>query len=772
MRNLRVNFVHHGIAAFLALLLVHFLPAPGILSQEKAAGASNPVVITAGPEWIRLDLELDIVPGSALDFSGQGLQDPPAGKYGRVIARPDGQFAFEKRPAVPQRFYGVNLCFGAQYLSHKESDRLAERFARLGYNTVRLHHYEGTLAEERKTTTSFDRGKLDQLDYLMYALIRRGIYVTTDLFTSRPVMFREIGVDKDGPVGMDHFKVLVPVHEGAWENWKLFSRMLLDHVNPYTGRRWADEPALAWISLINEGNFGNFIRDIRTIAEWQQAWNSWLAKRYSHRQALADAWDGDLKDGEDFSSGTVPLQEFLNAGRPKGRDILVFFAETEVAFTRRMKSFLRDELGCKALITNTNSWTNHVTGQQARMLYDYVDDHFYVDHPNFLGKPWQLPSRCQNTSPVLRGAFGGRDRCFTRLFDKPFTVTEYDYCGPGRFRAVGGILTGALGALQGWGGIWRFAYSHNRESLFSPARMDYFDLASDPLGQASERASLCLFLRRDMATAPHSLAIGMTPGDLESPKGRVPLVAPRWNWAAWVTRVGTQVLDDPAASTSLSALLPLAWNTPVAAYAKAAAVALNPYDADDEKIVELLRERGIAGDSAAPDPAKLTFRSETGQMTLDGPNDIMILDTLRTAGGYAPAGRTIQTHDNTLSVTLEGSDATIWVSSLDGRPIRQSRRLLVTHLTDLQNTKIKYAEEARQTLLDWGEIPHLVRAGKATVRIALEGAGKYKVWALSTSGRRMGGLKTAGGGGFLQFQADVSGGLSGFVRMFYEIARC
>jgi len=68
--------------------------------------------------------------------------------------------------------------------------------------------------------------------------------------------------------------------------------------------------------------------------------------------------------------------------------------------------------------------------------------------------------------------------------------------------------------------------------------MGHFDMASDPLGQASERASLCLFLRGDMSAAPHSVATTMTSTDLESPPARIPSLAPRWHWAAWATRIG------------------------------------------------------------------------------------------------------------------------------------------------------------------------------------------------------------------------------------------
>ena len=65
--------------------------APGGIAVSRDSVST----IVAGAEWVPLHLDLDIVPNSALDFSKLGLQDAPAGKYGWVICRPDGQFAFE-----------------------------------------------------------------------------------------------------------------------------------------------------------------------------------------------------------------------------------------------------------------------------------------------------------------------------------------------------------------------------------------------------------------------------------------------------------------------------------------------------------------------------------------------------------------------------------------------------------------------------------------------------------------------------------------------------
>jgi len=42
-----------------------------------------------------------------------------------------------------------------------------------------------------------------------------------------------------------------------------------------------------------------------------------------------------------------------------------------------------------------------------------------------------------------------------------------------------------------------------------------------------------------------------------------------------------------------------------------------------------------------------------------------VLDTPRTAGGYAPAGQTIETIKGGVRIAMLGSDATVWVSALD-----------------------------------------------------------------------------------------------------------
>ena len=727
------------------------LSADGGLTLEE----DRPVTIQPGPNWLPLDVTLDVEPGSALDFSDVIFRHQPAGKYGRVIVNQAGKFAFADRPNEAARFYGVNLCFSAHYLEHEVADRLADRLYRLGYNALRIHHYERDLVDRSsRDEIRLLPEKLDQFDYLFAALKKRGIYITTDLFVSRPVPNARVYAGVKGDMEMNDYKMAVHLNKLAYEDFLQFTRILLGHVNPYTKMRYADDPTLAWISMVNEDNPGNFASRLQGPLrdDCQRAWNRWLASRYRTRSALTKAL-GDLPADQDPAKGTVPLQDIYSKS-PAVVQFNVFLAGMEQDFFDRTRRFLREELHCDALLTDMNAWTNPVQMQAVRGSFDYVDDHFYVDHPHFLERKWSLPSSCPNTSPIASGAPGGRRCAFTRLYGKPFTITEFNYSSPGRFRGVGGILTGALGAIQDWDAVWRFGYSHQSSSISEPTALNYFDVASDPLNQAAERASLCLFLRGDLESAPHAIAITATERELLKTPTSSQDKSPPWDELAWLTRVGWRLSDAKTSSTSQEAVLPMVDGK------------LDPFtDEAGEQIVKRMREVGWLDGSNKTDLAEKRLVSENGQVVIDAPTNTFVLDTERTAGGFAPAGARIEAKD--VTIQIEETDATVWVSSLDGQPIRASKRLLITHLTDLQNTEARYADRARRILLSWGHLPHLAHTGKASVALKLSNADKAQVYGLATSGKRTGKITAASRGNQLVVPLSVSD--NGKARMLYEV---
>lgn len=696
--------------------------------EPQTLTLDEPVTIQAGPEWTVLKQESEILAGSALDFSRLGFVDAPAGKHGRVV--PKGpHFEFEKRPGVAQRFYGVNLCFSANYLEPADAARLAERLARTGYNALRLHHHDGGLVEGAADGTTLNAQNLARLDALMAACVSNGLYVTTDLYVSRSVPWRSVGIDRDGRIEMNEYKVLVPVHEGAMENLKAFTRQLLTHVNPHTGRRYADEPALAWLAMINEGNFGNYLSEMRGIPEWQQAWAKWLAERQA-------------KEPQAYAGIPATLPGSIYESNRHVTAFVLFLKETEDRMITRLKAFLRDELQCRALITDRSAWTNHASDQVPRAeLFDYVDDHFYVDHPEFIERPWQLPSKCANENPVKNEAMGTQHVLFTRLLDKPFTITEYNYSGPGRFRGIGGIVTGTMGALQDWSGIWRFTYSHSRENLLRQEgyAMNYFDMAGDPLSLAAERASLCLFLRGDLAPLQRTYSVVIPKAEVLQMRDHMPQNFTGWRWLGWYARLGTQVADAPAPGTTWSGRFPDVYKTP------------------SSEIRALL----------TPDPAAPLPPAGDGAVDVDPKSGTFVLKTPRTCGGFTEAG-IVDAGD--LIFDVGATAATVWVSALDNEPVASSSRLLLTHLTDVQNSGIRYAQRSRKTLLAWGGLPHLMRTGKAEIRLAVKPAKAYKVYALSAGGRRVAPVETRVVKGRLAFTAAVDGQPDS-ATLLYEIVK-
>ncbi|MBQ3806856.1 MAG: hypothetical protein II840_02755 [Kiritimatiellae bacterium] len=62
---------------------------------------------------------------------------------------------------------------------------------------------------------------------------------------------------------------------------------------------------------------------------------------------------------------------------------------------------------------------------------------------------------------------------------------------------------------------------------------------------------------------------------------------------------------------------------------------------------------------------------------------------------------------------------TVCVHSLDGEPITKSRRMLLTHLTDVQGEGERFADESMTVLLKWGTRP-LAQNGSAEISLALD----------------------------------------------------
>lgn len=615
----------------------------------------EPYVITAGSEWLPLDFRKDVVKGSAADFSHFGFRDAPAGKYG-WLKNDHGSFVFEKRPGEKQRFMGVNFCGALTCPEHADAEMLVSRLEKAGYNSIRIHHYESSLVKDSPDRLTLNPERIDRFDYLFAKAKEKGFYFTTDVYVSRPVDWRDIGIDRDGRVDMSLVKGLFMVHEPAFENWKAFARNLLLHRNPYTGMTYAEDPAMPFISLVNEGVFA-WRRGVFDEEPTRKAWTKWLAEVRAKNPGCYPKAPADC------------LGHGIDEKGSRENGIYAFMSEMENRFTIRARDYLRS-IGVKAMLTDWNCGPYPDGGAVPNNL-DYVDMHFYVDHPSFLGGRWALPAELGNSNPSK--ARWSMSCSMGLLADKagvPYTVSEWNFTAPNACRGASGLLTGVCAARHDWDALWRFDYAGSAKALGEgDAGISYFQVGQDPFMTAAERATVLLYLRRECA----------------------------------------------------------------------------PLD----------RQEDIAGGYKFP----IEVDQETGRFSVA---------TAFTAGGFGMSGDAVAA--GPLTCQLVGTQATLWASAVDGKPLVDSNRILLTHLTDLKTDGITFADSSCRILQSWGSKRLIVRTGSAAVALALNKPETYAVWGLETDGTRREKLPATVKDGKLCFTVDVKNAADR-ARLLYEIAR-
>ena len=256
------------------------------------------------------------------------LLDAPAGKHGRVVVR-DGHLAFEEAGRV--RFWATNLSGEGGCPPKEVTPRLADRLAKFGFNLARFHGLDSTwgnalFPRKAATTQEFDPAQLDRLDFIVAELVKRGIYVNLNLHVARRFTPGD-GLPETEFLGYAKYCVLF--NPRMIELQKDFARTLLTHRNPYTGKTYAEDPAVIIVELTNENSLfggwtGGFLKgkqSKKNPGTWSdippyygrqltELYNRWLAKRYPTRQALEAAWKGaarppgpQMLTNGDFSAG-------------------------------------------------------------------------------------------------------------------------------------------------------------------------------------------------------------------------------------------------------------------------------------------------------------------------------------------------------------------------------------------------------------------------------------------------------------------------------------
>lgn len=495
------------------------------------------------PHQVCLDPNaVDFPDASVVDFSF--LHDRPTGLHGNVFTGNDGHFYFDD--GTRARFWGINIAKNSVFVAPPLIDQTIEALDRAGFNLVRFHHLddvEGLLpASTAGSAERIDPAKLALLDYWIAQCGKRGIYVYLDLLDYR-TFYEAEEVQNAAALGRGAKPYAFFDRRLIVLQQQYARKLLVDHINPYTRRSYAQDPTVCLVELCDEN--GLFIR----MKDWAnlvspyreqlvQQWNEWLKVRYGDTATLAEAWtDGDGNKGllpdEKLEQGNVRLfptpmrpEEFPSGDTEKspraanpeegqvGRvaDRRVFFVSLHDDYFKSMHEYLRSH-GVRQPVSAVTDFTHLSDLSSVQGRLDFVGLNFYYDHPLWQkGNDWKLPAFFENVNPIADQRVETSlvpALCAGRAYGKPIVLREWNMCWPNKFRAVGMVEAAVYAALQDVDAMILFTYDVKPGAR----RAEFFDVRSDPTRWGLVGQCASIFLKRQISPAKRKVAIGYSAVD-------------------------------------------------------------------------------------------------------------------------------------------------------------------------------------------------------------------------------------------------------------------
>ncbi|MCG6925059.1 MAG: hypothetical protein LJF30_07080 [Acidobacteria bacterium] len=646
------------------------------------------------------------------------LLEAPAGRDGFVTVR-DGHLA--EADGSRLRIWGINLSAAAGLPRKEDAPRLAAILARHGLNGVRFHYFDrpapgGILDASRDDTHALDPEQLERFDFLVAELKKRGIYTNINLNVAR--RYREGDGVRDHEL-LGFAKGVTHVDERLVELQKEYARQLLTHRNPYTGAEYRSEPAVAIVEMVNENSIveswfsgrllgKNQTKDPGTWTDIPASYERELSARYQAwlRERLSDEDLARLRKeagvGEEEAVPRLAPEGFDEASNLRFQSEASFYIELEDRFFQQMGSFLRDDLGVRALLVGSSDHNHSRSGYpllSSTAKLDVVDGHVYWQHPHYLEgrlpsgqSRFEIPNTPMVADPLhstvvqlARSAVEGR----------PYTVSEVNHPFPHAYSAEGIPILAAYGALQDWDGIFWYTFEHARPDEWEPRARGHFDLRPDPVKMAQLAAGALLFLRGDVAKAKGLHLRSYSPEEV-----RESIRLPHELW--------------PFFTPGFDHALPLRRRTRIRGF-----------------------ESGSSDSVSPSEPGPIV--SDTDQLSWHTAQE-MGLVTVETERSEATVGfpRVSPASLRHLELALDNDFAAVTLGALDDRPLSRSARLLLTAGARVANSGMRWNDD-RTGLVEWGGAPTVIEPVRG--RVVLRGlapATHVEVTALDSGGRRTG----------------------------------
>jgi len=658
-------------------------------------------------DWFPYETESNFAAESVIGMAE--WLDKPAGKHGYVQVDAD-RFVFED--GTPVKFWGQNVCVEKVAPPKEDAETWADKLAKHGVNLLRMHKFilhgtwKGGIGDKH------DGMKLNEelarrWDYFCAELAERGIYTgwshvfgfqLTPAMKDRVLAYDEIMAAElpwdylnESTAGLVNFAP--DLQELIIET----TVNMLNRVNTVTGKRYAEDPSLAYIEFQNEDDiFWGATQAILDLCPTYQEmlneqFSDWLKEKYDSPDKLAQAWGDDLAPDESLEErNIVAFAHPVGSGELPQRvlDNARFLHETQNDYYCRFAEAIR-ETGYKGALIGScwqaGGGIGHYYNLQSDRMAGFIDRHNY-----FRG------DRPMVSSP----GSGLLSTGMQQLWDRPFGISEWAELSIWEAEAPAIIGIYGLG-LQGWDMSCQFA--SKVPEIPNSARAG----ACDRLSQIAQYPTLARMVYR---------------GDVK----QGPVVSTR--------RVSMQELAEGSIGFEEKVELEGGWgnmktfsgSVPQAALA-AGRVVIEFADAPASEPLEQPRlDRYIRLNRQTVESAtrQLVWNySDEGYFTADTPGTKAVV-------GFA-AGREHCLSEVTIRTTTPF--AVIYVTSLDReKPIAEAGSLLVTALARTANTGA-LIEAAQLDVLRRGEPPLIIEPVKAT--ISVHRPGTCRVHALDHEGR-------------------------------------
>lgn len=464
-----------------------------------------------------------IANNGSMDFSY--LLDAPAGKHGFTKVK-NGHLFFED--GTRAKFVGFNFAVRSAMPTKETAEILSKRLATMGVNAVRLTAMDAVSSKEgwtctpgysiidyeKETSRDLCDAGVDRLDYWIYQLKSKGIYIHIDLLVARAFLKED---ELDYPVDLSSIKSCSHFNDRLIALQKEYAEKFLSHVNPYTGLAIKDETAVFCIQIANEDSVfftSDRTRNIEAIhfyrEELKQRFNSFLIEKYHTRKNLQKAWTFDgvsaLQENEDPEKGSVnciligeyhqPMNEPMDdwngkESSPRYADYVEFCMGVNKKYYQSMIDHLK-KIGVKVPIA-TSCLTTGAADTYSHTGGDLMENNAYFNHPAAI---WdekavyvQLLREFVSSDPRTDTYpdLDHRSNLLTQaapsqIEGKPYIMSEWNEYGLNPYHSSAFLMTAAYGCLQNWDALLIYCYhtSDNLDDQPENVITNIYDAYNDP----------------------------------------------------------------------------------------------------------------------------------------------------------------------------------------------------------------------------------------------------------------------------------------------------